>query len=114
MSLAYTDVNDSLRRVSLSGRLDIAGTDAIAIQFAAATAAAHHRVVVDLSAVEFLASIGIRAIVANARAVQARGSRLVLYVGSNQMVTQTLEVTGIDTVIPMFAELADAEQAALA
>jgi anti-anti-sigma factor len=114
MTIEYTDVNDSLRRVALSGRLDIAGTDAIALSFTALTASGPRRAVVDLSAVDFLASIGIRAIVANARAMQQRGSRMVLFVGDNGAVTKTLETTGIDAVIPMFADLAEAEQAALA
>ena len=114
MTIVYTDVNDTLRRVALSGRLDIAGTDAISLQFTALTAAGKLRTVVDLSDVDFLASIGIRAIVANARAMQQRGSRMVLFVGDNGPVAKTLSITGIDAVIPMFSDLAQAEQAALA
>ena len=114
MTIAYTDVNDTLRRIALSGRLDIAGTDAIALQFSAMTSSAQRRAVVDLSAVDFLASIGIRAIVANARAMQQRGSRMVLFVGANGPVAKTLETTGIDAVIPMFADLVQAEEAAQA
>jgi len=114
MSIVYTDVNDTLRRVALSGRLDIAGTDAIALQFTALTASAKQRAVVDLSEVNFLASIGIRAIVANARAMQQRGSRMVLFVGDNGPVAKTLSTTGIDAVIPMFSNLDKADEAALA
>lgn len=114
MTIAYTDVNDTLRRVTLSGRLDIAGTDAISLQFTALTASARQRAVVDLSTVDFLASIGIRAIVANARAMQQRGSRMVLFVGDNAPVAKTLATTGIDAVIPMFNDLAKAEEAAQA
>ena len=114
MTIQYTDVTDTLRRVVLSGRLDIAGTDAIALQFSALAASPQRRMVVDLSGVDFLASIGIRAIVSNARAVQQRGSRMVLFVGDNGAVSKTLETTGIDAVIPMFSDLVEAEQAALA
>jgi len=114
MPIEHIDVNDHLRRVSLTGRLDIAGTEAISLQFTALSASAQRRMVTDLSAVDFLASIGIRAIVANARAMQQRGSRMVLFVGDNAAVAKTLETTGIDTVIPMFSDLAAAEQAALA
>ncbi|MYM41735.1 STAS domain-containing protein [Duganella qianjiadongensis] len=114
MSIDHIDVSDRLRRVMLGGRLDIVGTEEIALQFAALTASGKHRVVVDLSAVSYLASIGIRAIVANARAMQARGTRLVLFVGNNELVAQTLEVTGIDGVIPMLRDLALADEAALA
>ncbi len=114
MPIEHIDVSDTLRRVSLTGRLDIAGTEAISLQFTAVAASSQRRIVVDLSAVNFLASIGIRAIVANARAIQQRGSRMVLFVGDNAAVAKTLEATGIDTVIPMFTELSAAEQAALA
>src|SRR5471030_1724936 len=113
MTVQHTDVTDTLRRVVLTGRLDIAGTDAISLQFAARSSSPQRRLVVDLSGVDFLASIGIRAIVANARAVQQRGSRMVLFTGDNGAVIKTLETTGIDAVIPMFADLAQAEQAAL-
>jgi anti-anti-sigma factor len=65
-------------------------------------------------AVDFLASIGIRSIVSNARAMQQRGTRMVLFVGANAAVSKTLGTTGIDAVIPMFADMAEAEQAALA
>jgi anti-anti-sigma factor len=70
--------------------------------------------VVDLTAVSFLASIGIREIITNAKAAQQRGGRLVLFVGDNNAVTKTLETTGIDALIPMFADYAAAEKAALA
>lgn len=114
MPIDYQDVSESLRRIALSGRLDIPGTDAIELKFTALSAAEQRRVVVDLTAVSFLASIGIRALIANAKALQRRGGRMVLFVGDNAMVTKTLEATGIADLIPMFAELAEADRAALA
>ena len=39
---------------------------------------------------------------------------MVLFVGGNPAVTKTLEATGIDALIPMFADAAEAEKAALA
>ena len=113
MSIQYSDDSDQIRRISISGRLDIAGTDAIATQFTALAASASRRVIVDLTAVSFLASIGIRALITNAKALQQRGGKLVLLVGSNESVAKTLEATGIDTLIPMFADAGDAAQAAL-
>ena len=50
----------------------------------------------------------------NAKALQQNGGRMVLFVGGNPAVTKTLEATGIDTLIPMFADAAEAEKAALA
>ena len=114
MAITYEDVSDSFRRIVLSGRLDSKGTDEIAVKFAALSAAAKRRVLVDLTGVSFLASIGIRAVLSNAKALQSKGGRMVLFVGGNSAVTQTLETTGIDTLVPMFADAAEAEKAALA
>lgn len=109
-----TDVSEDFRRITISGRLDIAGSDTIGVKFAAFAVAAGKRVVVDLTAVSFLASIGIRSIISNAKALQSRGGKMVLMVGDNATVSKTLETTGVDTLVPMFSSSAKAEAAALA
>jgi len=114
MLITFEDVNDTLRRIQLSGRLDIPGTEAISLKFTNLAASAARRVVVDLTGVSFLASIGIREFITNAKALQMRGGRMVLFVGDNTGVAKTLQVTGIDVLIPMFVDLAEADKAALA
>jgi anti-sigma B factor antagonist len=114
MAITHEDVSESFRRIVLDGRLDSRGTEEIATKFAALSAAANRRVVVDLTGVNFLASIGIRALLSGAKAAQQKGGRLVLFVGTNAPVIKTLEATGIDALIPMFADAAEAEKAALA
>ena len=114
MALTYEDVSESFRRIVLSGRLDGPGTAEIATKLTSLSAAAKYRVVVDLTGVSFLASIGIRAVLSSAKAAQQNGGRIVLYVGGNPAVTKTLQATGIDELIPMFADAAEAERAALA
>ena len=114
MAIDFEDVNDNLRRISLSGRLDIQGTAAIDAKFTALASSAQRRVVVDLTQVSFLASIGIRALITSAKALQQRGGRMVLCCGDNAAVTKTLETTGIDALIPMYADASAAELAALA
>lgn len=114
MAIEYQDVNEDLRRIVITERLDVAGTDAIATKFAALAASSERRVLVDLSGVTFLASMGIRALVTNAKAQQLRGGRMVLFVGANAGVAKTLETTGIDALIPMFADAGEAEKAVLA
>jgi anti-anti-sigma factor len=114
MAITHEDVSDTLRRIALSGRLDSRGTEEIALSFAALSIAEKRRVVVDLTGISFLASIAIRALLSNAKALQQKGGRMVLFVGANPAVTKTLEATGIDALIPMFADAADAEKAALA
>jgi anti-anti-sigma factor len=113
MAITHEDVSESFRRIALSGRLDGRGTEEIATKFAALSTA-KNRVVVDLTGINFLASIGIRELISNAKALQQKGGRMVLFVGGNPAVTKTLEATGIDALIPMFADAAEAEKAALA
>jgi anti-anti-sigma factor len=114
MAIDYVDVGEDFRRIILSGRLDTAGSEEIATKFAVLAASGKRRVVVELGEVTFLSSMGIRALVANAKAQQSRGGRLVLLVGGNAAVAGTLEATGIDALIPVFTDAADAERAARA
>jgi len=114
MVITFEDASDTLRRIKLVGRLDMPGTEAISLKFTNLAASAARRVVVDLTGVSFLASIGIREFITNAKTLQLRGGRMVLFVGDNTAVAKTLQVTGIDALIPMFADLAEADKAALA
>jgi anti-sigma B factor antagonist len=114
MSISYTDVGENLRRIVISGRLDMPGTDSVASQLVELVAAPKRGVVVDLSAVSFLASIGIRALLTSAKAVQRRGGKMVLLVSGGSTVNMSLEATGVDQLIPVFKNAADAERAAVA
>ena len=73
MSIEFEDLTESLRLIKISGRLDILGTQEIATKFAALACTENRRVIVDLTAVSFLASIGIRELITNAKALQRRG-----------------------------------------
>jgi len=110
----YVDVKENFRRISISGRLDILGTDQVELKFTSLAVTEQRRVVVDLTAVSFLASIGIRALISVAKALQQRGGKMVLFVGDNAAVTKTLQATGIDTLIPMFSDAVDSDKEALA
>jgi len=114
MSISYDDVGENLRRIMISGRLDIPGTDSVTSRLAELIAAPKKGVVVDLSSVKFLASIGIRALITSAKAVQQRGGKMVLVVDGGSSVLMSLEATGVDQLIPVFRNAADAEKAAVA
>jgi anti-anti-sigma factor len=114
MPIEFEDSSETLRTIRISGRLDLIGTDEIATKFAALSTVSGRQVIVDLTEVSFLASIGIRSIITNAKALQQRGGRMVLFVGNNQSVAKTLETTGIDSLIPLFSDKAEAEKAVAA
>lgn len=114
MNLAYEDLNDALRLVTLDGRLDIAGTDSIGTRYAAIAGTTGKRLIIDLSAVSFLGSIGIRMLLSSAKACQQRGGRTLLLIVGNESVARTLEVAGMGALMPMFGTLEEARAAALA
>lgn len=112
-TIASEDLSETCRRVTLAGRLDMVGSEAITMRFASLTAVASRRVIVDLTGVTFLASVGIRDLISNAKAVAQRGGRMVLLVGGNDLVAKTLEATGIGAIVPIYANEAEAVEAAL-
>ena len=111
MSISFEDVAADLRRIVISGRLDMPGTDSVAEQLAQLTAESQKAVVVDLSHLKFLASIGIRALISSAKDVQKRGGKMALVVNKGSTVMMSLEATGVDELIPVCDSFRDAEKA---
>ncbi len=109
MELQTEQLSDGIMKVILAGRLDIAGTDAVDLHFTAVTASAKSGVVVDMSAVSFLASIAIRMLLSNAKALNRRGHKMVIFKPA-PMVRKTLVTTGIDTLIPLYDDIESALQ----
>ena len=114
MFISHTDVGDNLRTIVILGRLDVLGTESVAGELEQLAAAPKKGVVVDVSSLKFLASLGIRALLKSAKAVEERGGRMVLVVGTNSLVAMSLEATGVNSLIPLFRSDAEAERAAVA
>ncbi|QRG05397.1 STAS domain-containing protein [Xanthobacter dioxanivorans] len=79
--------------ITLDGRLDIAGAAEIETTFSALVSHAQ-AALVDMAGVPFLASIGIRLILVNAKGLYRRGGRLVLF-GADPQVEKVLLMTGV-------------------
>ncbi len=95
--------------IRLGGRLDLKGAGEIELRFTSLTSTNSHKVMVDMSGVDFVASIGMRLLLSCAKAKAARGGKMVLF-GVQPMVLEALQTAGIDTLIPMLGD----ESAALA
>jgi anti-anti-sigma factor len=100
MELSTDQLESGILGIKLSGRMDILGTQQIDLKFSALTSTSKGQILVDLSQVTFLASIGIRTLVSNARAQKLRGGTMVLYKPSST-VEEVLKTTGIDAIIPI-------------
>lgn len=110
MELAVHDIDSGILGIDLSGRMDISGTQQIELKFTALTATRRARILVDLSKVTFIASIGIRALISNAKAQKLRGGSLVLF-KPNTQIEEVLRATGIDAIIPIAHDIETARGA---
>jgi anti-sigma B factor antagonist len=64
---------------------------------------------VDLSEVNFIASIGMRTLISSAKAQAKRGGKIVLF-NAQPMVREALETAGVNQVVPLFDDLNSAQQ----
>ena len=108
MELQYSEFENGIRSIHLTGRLDILGVGEIETKFTGYCAGQQPLIVVYISGVDFLASIGIRLLVLNAKSVASRGGRMVL-LGPSSEVRNVLEVTGIPSIIPIYDGFESAE-----
>ena len=98
MKISIADAG-STATVALDGKLDIAGADAVSAPLAK-LADEKLGLIVDLSRVTFLASIGMRHLIAAAKTLTRRGGRLVL-LKPTDLVEDMLITTGMNTLIPI-------------
>jgi anti-sigma B factor antagonist len=103
MGITTEELSGGITKVILEGNLGIEGAAAIDLQMNI-IAGKHKSVLVDLQKVSFIGSMGLRALVAPARAIKGRGGRMVLF-GPNEMVAKVLTTSGIDTMIPVHHDL---------
>ena len=93
MEISPDSGSGSTARIALTGRLDIQGAETVALPLATLSGAKQN-VVIDMSGVSFIASIGIRHLVSASKALTRRGGRLVL-LNLTAPVREVLEMAGI-------------------
>ena len=106
MKVSVDHPRENVNRIILDGRLDVAGTQAAEAEFNAAVAAGPN-VIVDLGQVPFVASLGIRLLVAGAQTRTKLGGKMVL-MGPDEMTMKILKTTGIDQLVPVCSGLDEA------
>lgn len=113
MDMQHSELDNGISLIKLIGRLDIFGTGEIETKFTGYCSGDNVRVIVDLSEVDFLASIGIRLLILTAKSVATRGGKMVL-LNPIPDVHHVLELTGIPAIIPIYSQLESAETVLLA
>jgi len=112
-NVTHEDIGDNVRRIVVNGRLDTVGVNEMSDQLRELASAPKRGVVVDLSNVPFLGSMGIGQLIQNAQAVKGRGGLMVLSVVGGSGVMTSLKMAGIDTLIPIYENPSEAIAAAM-
>jgi len=106
MKVSVEPTKTGIARIVLDGRLDVAGTQAAEAEFNAAVSAGPN-VIVDLGNVPFIASVGIRMLVAGTCTQKSLGGKMVM-MGPDEVTRKILKTTGIDQLVPVRASLEEA------
>jgi anti-anti-sigma factor len=88
-------------KVNLAGRMDMEGVQAIDMKLTALTFIKKGLVLVDLSEVNFLVSLGIRILLSSTKALTSRGGYLALC-NPQPNVLEVLNISGVSTLIPIY------------
>jgi anti-sigma B factor antagonist len=110
LTVTASDVSPGTILCVVGGEVDLLTGPTLREKLSAINVVPSH-LVIDLSAVRFLASIGLNILVEILAAQEAAGRHLALVVEDNHAVSHALETTGLDQVFDLHAETAAAVRA---
>ena len=99
MDIGVEELSGGITKVVLRGRFDTTGAVVVELPFNKIVTE-KSRIIVDLSAVNFLASYAIRVLLIGAKIVAGKGGRLVILCPDNN-VAKVLKSAGVDALIPI-------------
>jgi anti-anti-sigma factor len=104
MRLHYGEIESGIRLIKLSGALDIHGVSDVEVDFVRLCAGDNVCVLVDLSKVNYISSIGIPLLINSAKSLARQGGKMAL-LHPQKAVENVLELTGIPLIIPIYQNL---------
>lgn len=106
MEMSVQELEGGVTLIALRGRLDLQGASAIEPKFKA-TAESRNSLIVDLSGVTYIASMGMRMLLLVGKTLATRHGKMALLAPSDDLAT-VLRTAGVDTAIPVRATQGDA------
>ena len=106
MPIEIRDLESGVTHVLLSGRIDIAGAQEVDLPMSV-VGGSRKAVVIDLSGVSFMASMGLRSLVLAGKSIISKRGKVVL-LAPQPDVENLIQVSGIDELIPIHHEIAAA------
>jgi anti-sigma B factor antagonist len=98
MDMSVLD-EDGLTRIVLVGKLDLKGAEEIDLRFGA-VAGKRPKVAIDLTGVDYMASMGVRLLVMCGKTSAQRGNKVALF-GASEPVSKVISTSGLDQIIPV-------------
>ena len=108
MEMTVNELNNGITLIALQGTLDIMGVNQVETKFAGYCSGENARILVDMSGVDYMASIGIRLLVTNAKSLRSRNGKMALLSPTTD-VFNVLEMTDIPAIIPVYSNFESAE-----
>ena len=108
MKFQYSELENDIRLIKLNGQLDYNGTYDIEIEFIRHCAGDKVRLLVDLSKVNYISSIGIPLLANAAKLVESHGGKMGL-LSPQRNVVDVLELVGVSNIIPVYHDLNSAK-----
>jgi anti-anti-sigma factor len=100
MQINEIRMDNVVTHIALVGKLDVAGLHAVDAKFHGYTAARRRPVLVDLSGLELITSLGMGMLISCARSLQRFGARMVL-LNPQPQVAEALKAVGLDQGLPI-------------
>jgi anti-sigma B factor antagonist len=102
MDMMVNQADDEITRVDLGGRFDIQGAQEVDARFGE-LAESSKAMIVDLSKVTFIASLGVRTLMLSAKTLIRRGADMAVC-GANENVEKVLRGTGFNEVAGLYPD----------
>ena len=106
MDVQFSEVRGVTKAV-FEGRMDSSSVGHVEGHFIEHVGPRERPAIVDMTAVTFIASLGIRMLLGTARALARDGSKLAMY-GANGEVLEVIETTALSEIIPVVRTEAEA------
>ena len=110
MDMTVINADDELTHVKLRGRVDLDTIGDLDREFTRQTVTRRKDVIVDMSDVDYMASIGLRMLITAAKALDKFGASMVL-LNPHPDVEDVLRTAGFDKVMPIEHDLESARKA---
>src|SRR5215831_18852141 len=102
MDIFQSTSDTGVLTLTLSGRLDADSTPGFGDLLAHSIQAGSHKIVLDLSGLEYVSSVGLRALIVGAKTLAPLGGKIVLS-GPNERILKLLEISGFTSIFTIAA-----------